>query len=103
MFTVLCEQSSGNGATPAKFLALLNRAMFYNLKARLDQDKFMTMVVARIHNDGRMVFAGAHNVLALGDADQAGVHDAGEQDDNRVDNDVVAELDHAEVPYQQRG
>src|SRR5436305_1606208 len=37
MFTVLCEQHQGNGATPAKFLTLLNRAMFYNLKARLDQ------------------------------------------------------------------
>src|SRR5947199_3125615 len=65
MFTVLCEQNSGNGATPAKFLTLLNRAMFYNLKARLDQDKFMTMVVARIHNDGRMVFAGAHTDLLV--------------------------------------
>ena len=65
MFTVLCEQHQGNGATPAKFLALLNRAMFYNLKARLDQDKFMTMVIAKIHNDGRMVFAGAHTDLLV--------------------------------------
>jgi serine phosphatase RsbU (regulator of sigma subunit) len=64
MFTVLCEQNS-NGTTPAKFLTLLNRAMFYNLKARLDQDKFMTMVIARIHNDGRMVFAGAHTDLLV--------------------------------------
>jgi serine phosphatase RsbU (regulator of sigma subunit)/uncharacterized membrane protein affecting hemolysin expression len=64
MFTVLCEQQT-NGATPAKFLTLLNRAMFYNLKARLDQDKFMTMVVARIHNDGRLVFAGAHTDLLV--------------------------------------
>jgi serine phosphatase RsbU (regulator of sigma subunit) len=64
MFTVLCEQNA-NGTTPAKFLTLLNRAMFYNLKARLDQDKFMTMVIAKIHNDGRMVFAGAHTDLLV--------------------------------------
>src|SRR3954447_4076545 len=64
MFTVLCEQNT-NGTTPAKFLTLLNRAMFYNLKARLDQDKFMTMVIARIHGDGRMVFAGAHTDLLV--------------------------------------
>ena len=64
MFTVICEQN-GNGATPARFLTLLNRAMFYNLKSRLDQDKFMTMVVARIHKDGRMVFAGAHTDLLV--------------------------------------
>lgn len=65
MFTVLCEQHGGNGATPAKFLTLLNRAMFYNLKARLDQDKFMTMVIAKIHADGRMVYAGAHTDLLV--------------------------------------
>src|SRR3954452_4862703 len=73
MFTVLCEQHQGNGATPAKFLALLNRAMFYNLKARLDQDKFMTMVIAKIHNDGRMVFAGAHTDLLVFRAKNASV------------------------------
>lgn len=73
MFTVLCEQHQGNGATPAKFLALLNRAMFYNLKARLDQDKFMTMVIAKIHNDGRLVFAGAHTDLLVFRAKNASV------------------------------
>jgi serine phosphatase RsbU (regulator of sigma subunit) len=59
MFTMLHEQSAGQ-VTPSKFLALLNRAMFYNLHSRLAQDKFMTMVVGRIDRDGRMVFAGAH-------------------------------------------
>jgi serine phosphatase RsbU (regulator of sigma subunit) len=65
MFTVLCEQATNGSATPAKFLTLLNRAMFYNLRARLAQDKFMTMVVAKIHPDGRMEFAGAHTDLLV--------------------------------------
>src|SRR5437667_201248 len=42
MFTLLCEQKDGH-VTPSQFVALLNRAMFYNLRSRLDQDKFMTM------------------------------------------------------------
>jgi sigma-B regulation protein RsbU (phosphoserine phosphatase) len=41
-------------------VTLMNRAMFYNLRSRLDQDKFMTMVVAKIDRDGKMVYAGAH-------------------------------------------
>jgi serine phosphatase RsbU (regulator of sigma subunit) len=64
MFTVLSEQPAGR-LTPARFLSLLNRAMFYNLKARLDQDKFMTMIVARIDPGGRMVYAGAHTDLLI--------------------------------------
>jgi serine phosphatase RsbU (regulator of sigma subunit) len=63
MFTMLCEQNGHN--SPARFVTLLNRAMFYNLKSRLDQDKFMTMVVARIYGDGRMVYAGAHTDLLI--------------------------------------
>jgi sigma-B regulation protein RsbU (phosphoserine phosphatase) len=63
MFTILCEQNGHD--SPARFLSLLNRAMFYNLRSRLDQDKFMTMVVARIHRDGRLVFAGAHTDLLV--------------------------------------
>src|SRR6185503_15209023 len=38
MFTAFMEQGGGQ-VSPAKFLTLLNRAMFYNLKARLAQDK----------------------------------------------------------------
>jgi sigma-B regulation protein RsbU (phosphoserine phosphatase) len=63
MFTMLCEQNGHN--SPARFVSLLNRAMFYNLKSRLAQDKFMTMVVARIYGDGRMVYAGAHTDLLI--------------------------------------
>lgn len=64
MFTAFVEEPDGR-ATPARFLSLLNRAMFYNLKARLLQDKFMTMVVARIEAGGRMVYAGAHTDLLV--------------------------------------
>jgi serine phosphatase RsbU (regulator of sigma subunit) len=59
MFTMLCAQTNGS-LTPSDFLVSLNRAMFYNLRSRLDQDKFMTMVVARLEADGRMTYAGAH-------------------------------------------
>jgi serine phosphatase RsbU (regulator of sigma subunit) len=64
MFTLLCEQKDGH-ITPSQFVAMLNRAMFYNLRSRLDQDKFMTMVVARIDGEGRMTFAGAHTDLLI--------------------------------------
>jgi serine phosphatase RsbU (regulator of sigma subunit) len=64
MFTALVEQAGGR-LTPARFLSLLNRAMFYNLKARLSQDKFMTMIIARIERSGRMVYAGAHTDLLV--------------------------------------
>jgi serine phosphatase RsbU (regulator of sigma subunit) len=63
MFTMLCEQNGHH--SPARFLALLNRAMFYNLKSRLDQDKFMTMVVAHLDGSGRMTYAGAHTDLLI--------------------------------------
>jgi sigma-B regulation protein RsbU (phosphoserine phosphatase) len=64
MFTMLCEQN-GHYQSPAKFISLMNRAMFYNLKSRLGQERFMTMVVARIENDGQMVYAGAHTDLLI--------------------------------------
>src|SRR4051794_5599391 len=63
MFTMLCEQN-GHCESPAKFVSLLNRAMFYNLK-RLGQEKFMTMVVARIGENGQLVYAGAHTDLLI--------------------------------------
>jgi sigma-B regulation protein RsbU (phosphoserine phosphatase) len=63
MFTMLCEQND-HYKSPAKFISLMNRAMFYNLK-RLGQERFMTMVVARIEDDGQMVYAGAHTDLLI--------------------------------------
>jgi serine phosphatase RsbU (regulator of sigma subunit) len=67
MFTMLCEENGQNGhyRSPAKFISLLNRAMFYNLKSRLGQERFMTMVVARVEDDGKLVYAGAHTDLLI--------------------------------------
>lgn len=64
MFTMLCEQSNGH-VSPAKFISLLNRAMYYNLRSRLAQDRFMTLVVAKLDRDGKMVYAGAHTDLLI--------------------------------------
>jgi sigma-B regulation protein RsbU (phosphoserine phosphatase) len=58
MFTTLFEQRGD--MTPARFISVLNQAMVYNLHTRLGQDKFMTMVTARLYADGRMTYAGAH-------------------------------------------
>jgi serine phosphatase RsbU (regulator of sigma subunit) len=67
MFTMLCEENGQNGhyQSPAKFISLLNRAMFFNLKSRLGQERFMTMVVARLEDDGTLVYAGAHTDLLI--------------------------------------
>jgi len=64
MFTMLLENSNGHTG-PARFLTLLNRAMFYNLRSRLDQERFMTMVVAKIERDGNVTYAGAHTDLLV--------------------------------------
>lgn len=63
MFTMQIEQNGH--ASPSRFVTLLNRAMFFNLKSRLGQEKFMTMVIARIEEDGRLVYAGAHTDLLV--------------------------------------
>jgi sigma-B regulation protein RsbU (phosphoserine phosphatase) len=62
MFTMHCEQNGHQ--SPARFVTTLNRAMFFNLH-RLGQEKFMTMVIARVEDDGRLVYAGAHTDLLI--------------------------------------
>jgi sigma-B regulation protein RsbU (phosphoserine phosphatase) len=47
------------------FVSLLNRAMFFNLRSRLAQDRFMTLVVAKLDHQGKMVYAGAHTDLLI--------------------------------------
>ena len=64
MFTMFLEQSNGH-TTPSQFVSLLNRAMFYNLRSRLAQDRFMTLVVAKIGTDGEMTYAGSHTDLLI--------------------------------------
>jgi len=64
MFTMLCEQSNGH-TRPSDFVTLLNRAMFYNLRARIGQDRFMTLVVAKLAQDGEMSYAGSHTDILV--------------------------------------
>jgi sigma-B regulation protein RsbU (phosphoserine phosphatase) len=61
---MLCEQTNGH-TTPSEFVSLLNRAMFYNLRARLAQDRFMTLVVAKLEGNGDMTYAGSHTDLLI--------------------------------------
>ena len=64
MFTMLSDNAAEE-PTPAAFLAKLNRSLYFNLRSRLREDKFMTMVVARLLPDGRMIYAGAHTDLLV--------------------------------------
>jgi phosphoserine phosphatase RsbU/P len=61
---MLVENTNGH-VSPADFLVLLNKAMFYNLRSRLDQDKFMTMIIAKMDRDGKMIYAGAHTDVLI--------------------------------------
>jgi serine phosphatase RsbU (regulator of sigma subunit) len=63
MFTAVHEQRTD--LAPSRFISILNRAMVYNLHARLGQDKFMTMVVGRLYADGRVTYAGAHTDILV--------------------------------------
>jgi serine phosphatase RsbU (regulator of sigma subunit) len=65
MFTMLSEEEETAEASPQRLLARLNRSLFFNLRDRLHEDKYMTMVVARIFPDGRLVYAGAHTDLLV--------------------------------------
>lgn len=64
MFSMLSEDEQQN-VSPTRLLSRLNRSLFFNLRDRLSEDKYMTMVVARVFADGRMVYAGAHTDLLV--------------------------------------
>jgi serine phosphatase RsbU (regulator of sigma subunit) len=64
MFTMLSEEDQTD-PSPKRLLSRLNRSLFFNLRDRLGEDKYMTMVVARIFPDGRLVYAGAHTELLV--------------------------------------
>ena len=64
MFSMLSEEDQA-GTSPRRLLERLNRSLFFNLRDRLSEDKYMTMVVARVFPDGRMVYAGAHTDLLV--------------------------------------
>jgi serine phosphatase RsbU (regulator of sigma subunit) len=64
MFSLL-TQDDDRDPSPKRLLEQLNRSLFSNLRDRLGEDKYMTMVVARLFPDGRMVYAGAHTELLV--------------------------------------
>jgi len=64
MFSMLTLEDKDD-PSPKRLLAQLNKSLFANLRERLDDDKYMTMVVARLFPDGRMVYAGAHTELLV--------------------------------------
>jgi len=64
MFALLSEEEQGE-PSPTRLLTRLNRSLFHNLRDRLGKDEFMTMVVARLFADGRVVYAGAHTDLLV--------------------------------------
>jgi hypothetical protein len=63
MFSMLSGERGD--PSPKQLLARLNKSLFFNLRERLHEDKYMTMVVARVFPDGRMVYAGAHTDLLV--------------------------------------
>jgi hypothetical protein len=56
MFSMLTQEDDRD-PSPKRLLEQLNRSLFSNLRDRLGEDKYMTMVVARLFPDGRMVYA----------------------------------------------
>jgi serine phosphatase RsbU (regulator of sigma subunit) len=64
MFSMLTQEDDRD-PSPKRLLEQLNRSLFSNLRDRLGEDKYMTMVVARLFPDGRMVYAGAHTELLV--------------------------------------
>lgn len=64
MFSLLTQEDDRD-PSPKRLFEQLNRSLFSNLRDRLGEDKYMTMVVARLYPDGRMVYAGAHTELLV--------------------------------------
>ncbi len=52
-------------ATPRAILATLNEVLFENIRHRLRSDEHVTFTLLRQHEDGRIVFAGAHEEIVV--------------------------------------
>lgn len=50
---------------PARLLVALNRMLFDNVKTRLGRDDYATLTLLRVHRDGRVAFAGAHEEILM--------------------------------------
>jgi phosphoserine phosphatase RsbU/P len=58
-------------APPSEIVARLNAVMFENTRNRLGRYEHVTFMLARLHHDGRMIFAGAHEDIVIAGADGA--------------------------------
>lgn len=56
---------TSDAATPAQVLIQANRILHNNVRARMARDEHVTMTLLRFHEDGRVVFAGAHEDLLV--------------------------------------
>lgn len=59
--------------TPAELLATLNTVLFDNINGRLSTDEYVTLVLLRYREDGKVVFAGAHEYILVCRADSGRV------------------------------
>ena len=52
-------------AQPSELVDKLNRTLFENVRKRLLQDEHVTFTLLRYHEDGRFVYAGAHEEMVI--------------------------------------
>ncbi|WP_437579940.1 SpoIIE family protein phosphatase [Sorangium sp. So ce887] len=52
-------------ASPARIVAVLNKAVYKNVRDRLDRDEHATLVLLRYERNGRVTFAGAHDDMIV--------------------------------------
>lgn len=52
-------------AAPSTLVEKVNRALFENVRRRLDQDEHVTFTLLRFYPDGRFVYAGAHEEMVI--------------------------------------
>jgi PAS domain S-box-containing protein len=52
-------------ATPAELITLLNAVVFDNVNGRLASNEYVTLTLLRYSNDGKVVFAGAHEHILV--------------------------------------
>jgi len=56
-------------ATPSEIVTRLNEVMFENTRQRLGRFEHVTFMLARLHHDGRMIYAGAHEEIVIAGKD----------------------------------
>jgi sigma-B regulation protein RsbU (phosphoserine phosphatase) len=52
-------------ALPSEILGAVNAVLYDNIRHRLRQDEYVTLSLLRYHDDGRLVFAGAHEEMVV--------------------------------------